>query len=120
VNVKRKRVRKYPTEQKRKWHYRQRYGLEFGEYENLLEEQDRKCLTCGKEHGETKGTRLYVDHDHITGQVRGLLCSRCNTVAGALEDERFYNVYKYLKDRGALARLELILREKEPEHAGTT
>lgn len=93
-----KRPRKYSTEQKRKWHFRQRYGLEFGEYEKLLESQNYKCLTCGKPHGDTKGTRLYVDHCHTTLAVRGLLCSRCNTIAGAIEDASFENVFNYLRN----------------------
>jgi hypothetical protein len=63
----------------------------------MFSDQDNKCYCCGKEGGETKGTRLHVDHNHTTGKVRKLLCNRCNYIAGAIEDERFQNVWEYLK-----------------------
>lgn len=39
------------------------------------------CLVCGATH-----SRMVVDHDHATGEVRGLLCSPCNAAIGLLED----------------------------------
>jgi hypothetical protein len=50
------------------------YGLEAGEYDRLFEAQGGKCAICGG----TRRQRLSVDHDHKTGQVRGLLCRMCN------------------------------------------
>lgn len=46
-----------------------------GEYERLLAAQDGHCALCPAT-GKTR--RLHVDHDHKTGQVRGLLCYKCN------------------------------------------
>lgn len=47
-------------------------------------EQAGLCAIC---HGETNGQGdLHVDHDHVTGKVRGLLCSRCNTGIGMMGD----------------------------------
>jgi hypothetical protein len=89
--------RKYPTEQRRKWHFRQRYGLAFGDYEKLLEQQNYCCAICDKPHGETKGTRLYVDHNHTTGTVRALLCAGCNTIVGSLEDSRLEKALNYIR-----------------------
>ena len=76
---------------------RYRYGLEPDEYYQMFVDQNNKCFCCGKEGGDTKGTRLHVDHDHKTGKVRKLLCNRCNYIAGAIEDERYSAVVEYLK-----------------------
>lgn len=52
------------------------YGLSPGEYAALLAAQDGRCAICQRATG--KARRLAVDHDHDTGEVRGLLCSPCN------------------------------------------
>lgn len=52
-----------------------RYGLEPGEYDVLLAAQGGRCAICGNRPGRK---RLAVDHDHQTGEVRGLLCERDN------------------------------------------
>lgn len=51
------------------------YGLTPDQYEALLKRQGGKCAIC---RAKPKSKRLAVDHDHGTGEVRGLLCSRCN------------------------------------------
>lgn len=51
------------------------YGLTAAEYDRLLEFQGGKCAIC---RGRPRSKRLAVDHDHGTGAVRGLLCSKCN------------------------------------------
>jgi len=51
------------------------YGLTADQYEQLLTLQDGKCAIC---RARPKSKRLAVDHDHKTGAVLGLLCSRCN------------------------------------------
>lgn len=67
------------------------YGKQFGidEYNKLLQEQDFRCAICGTD--DTKGRKsgrgggvdvFYVDHDHKTGKVRGLLCNICNRTMG--------------------------------------
>jgi hypothetical protein len=58
------------------------------EYERLLATQDYKCAICKRPREEnTLGRRFAVDHDHNTGLVRGLLCYKCNTGLGALNDD---------------------------------
>lgn len=47
------------------------YGLEDGEYDALFELQGGRCYICGR---RSTARRLAVDHDHHTGEVRGLLC----------------------------------------------
>lgn len=70
---------------------RQNYGITETEYLRLLEAQGGLCAICGKPETKTyKGTLglLAVDHNHQTGEVRGLLCSACNVGLGSFRDDR--------------------------------
>lgn len=112
-----KKKRRHIPESAQRRRMRFRYGLEPEQYAQMFEDQQNKCAVCNKENGDTKGTKLYVDHDHRTNQVRQLLCASCNTIAGTFEAdvERTFSVMKYLRKHksGALAVLELKLREME-------
>ena len=55
-------------------------------YDFLLKGQDYKCRICHKTP-EENGKELSVDHDHETGDIRGLLCQKCNTGLGMFEDD---------------------------------
>lgn len=71
---------------------RQVYGLAEGEFERMLADQGGVCAICGGEETSTdrrsgKVRRLFVDHDHDTGRVRGLLCQRCNFGVGQFRDD---------------------------------
>jgi hypothetical protein len=61
-----------------------RYGISLAEYDALLEKQGGACAICRK---RPKG-RLCVDHCHVTGMVRGLLCNECNGALGYLKDDQ--------------------------------
>jgi len=67
------------------------YGLTLADYEALAEMQGHVCAICGEPEKATNRfgelLPLSVDHDHDTGEVRGLLCSRCNKGIGALGDD---------------------------------
>ena len=67
-------------------------------YETLLVAQDYKCKICGKLHEWTKYGKLNVDHDHETGEIRGLLCNECNRGLGQFKDsiELFWKAIDYL------------------------
>ena len=58
------------------------YGITLEDYEQMIVEQDSKCKICDKVFSETPN----VDHDHSTGEVRGLLCGDCNRAIGLLRD----------------------------------
>ena len=60
------------------------YKLTVDDYDAILAYQGGVCYACGQPE-PVAGRRLAVDHDHTTGLVRGLLCSRCNPVLGKLE-----------------------------------
>lgn len=83
------------------------YGIGIEEYDRLLAAQGCVCAICGEPERQThKGTlkELTVDHDHETGAVRGLLCHRCNSALGQVQDntEVLYNAMIYLR----VARME--------------
>ena len=75
-------------------HIQNTYGLTEDMYYELLEQQNNSCGICGiseKEFIETYTgkrtlTKLFVDHDHTTNKVRGLLCDKCNRGIGLLGD----------------------------------
>lgn len=60
------------------------YGLEPGQYDLLYEGQGGRCWICQRATGKSK--RLAVDHDHVTGEVRGLLCGPCNSMLAHARD----------------------------------
>jgi hypothetical protein len=55
------------------------------EYDKLLLSQNGRCAICKKPPYTKKG--LMVDHCHRTGTIRGILCSRCNSALGLLDDD---------------------------------
>ena len=68
--------------------YKGKYGLNIEKYDELFKSQSGKCAICGKSSKEMADKkRLAVDHDHKTGQIRGLLCSDCNTMLGHFHDD---------------------------------
>jgi hypothetical protein len=85
VKAKRKAEYQAQKEQARVCKMFRDFGLTEEDYERMLEEQDRKCMICGDPHG-TSGKSLAVDHDHDSGLIRGLLCSRCNPGLGFFRD----------------------------------
>lgn len=60
------------------------YGLDEEGYALILDRQEGVCAIC-REACAT-GRKLAVDHDHASGQVRGLLCSKCNKGLGLFGD----------------------------------
>jgi len=70
-------------------------------YKILVERYGEVCGICGKEetcHNQHSLKRLITDHDHRTGEVRGLLCNQCNWKLGYLEDIEFVvNARLYLE-----------------------
>ena len=66
----------------RKYKLSTQYGLSENDYQDMLEKQGNQCAICGIDADEYKsktGKYLAVDHHHVTGGIRGLLCMRDNT-----------------------------------------
>lgn len=68
------------------------YGVSREEYLRMVETQGGCCLIC------ELPVKLYIDHDHTSGEVRGLLCNKCNTAIGMLDEDvdRFRRAAEYL------------------------
>ncbi len=74
-----------------------RYGITRQDYWDLYAFQSGVCYICRRANGATR--RLTVDHDHATGEVRGLLCRPCNNILGMFRDNPavFQRAIDYLK-----------------------
>jgi Autographiviridae endonuclease VII len=68
--------------QQRLWKYRIRYNIDLEAYGKMKTHYNGLCAICLKEPEEP----LHVDHCHSTGEVRGLLCRKCNMAIGFLKD----------------------------------
>lgn len=76
---------------------RKKYGISVDDYYSKLSAQGGKCATP-KCNNTNESKTLHVDHDHLTGDVRGLLCFRCNAVLGQVNDDKeiLQNLIDYL------------------------
>jgi hypothetical protein len=86
-------------------HYlRKAYDMSIDDYERLLRAQGGRCAVCGTQDpvlprgSSSSGLTFAIDHDHQTGQIRGLLCTPCNLGIGNLGDdpERLRRAAAYL------------------------
>lgn len=59
-----------------------KYGLDPVSFDNMFLAQNGKCGVC-----KVVLLEPAIDHDHLTGKVRGLLCSTCNSGIGLLKDD---------------------------------
>jgi len=85
---------------KRGEHLKSKYNITLEEYDKIFQEQDDCCAICGVHQSELY-RRIDVDHDHKTGKVRGLLCTRCNGKLSVVEDKEFVKeAKKYLIKSG--------------------
>ena len=62
------------------------YGISLDDYNAMLERQSGKCAIC-KTTDPGRRNKFCVDHNHRTGEVRGLLCEECNLGIGKLKDD---------------------------------
>lgn len=63
---------------------RKKLDLSKEEYENILRGV-KKCQICGGD--QVKNKRLAIDHSHVTGKIRGVLCTLCNTGLGSFRED---------------------------------
>jgi hypothetical protein len=73
-------------EQKRRGHLKNTFNITIDDYNKIFADQNGYCAIC-RLHQSNFTKRLAVDHCHTTGKVRGLLCSKCNTAIGSLNDD---------------------------------
>lgn len=87
----------------RDWELRKHYNITIKEVDQLLDIQNHKCAICKMVLLEKypNGRRGYrIDHDHITGNIRGILCQKCNAGLGQFNDDPILikRVINYLKE----------------------
>lgn len=78
------------------------YNMTYQEWQEMFDKQGGKCAICGSKGfylNKNAQLKLVVDHDHETGEVRGMLCHNCNRALGLLQDsERILSAsIKYLQ-----------------------
>lgn len=90
-----------------RYRLKKRYGITTDYWNQMLIKQDNKCGICRIDmktfvNNIPRETVLHVDHDHVTGKIRGLLCSTCNKLLGlAKENPVFLRVAaSYLENGG--------------------
>lgn len=92
--------REKKKEQSRKSQLKVKYGLTPEQYEVMERAQDGLCAICKRppQASDPKKTRLCVDHDHSTQQVRSLLCHGCNVILGLADESPavLYRAIEYL------------------------
>lgn len=88
--------RKFPDRHRasmRRYHLEANFGLTVQQYDAMLSAQGGRCAICSRTPDENFKYRpdrpfpLGVDHDHKTGKIRGLLCTRCNVMIGNASDD---------------------------------
>ena len=91
--VNQKRRGRYQAEN-RTYHLRSKYNITPEKYAEMLHNQLGLCVICGQPGKARSGggrakdsVGLYVDHSHIGGEVRGLLCHKCNVGLGLFGDD---------------------------------
>ena len=79
-------VKYYKNNPEKNLEYRvKKYGLTVEQYNNMLTEQNHCCKICDDELDMGKHT--HIDHSHITGEVRSILCAPCNQALGLLKED---------------------------------
>lgn len=106
----RRTLERMTPEKARDRNYRTNYGITAKQYDRMLAQQNGVCACCGepetdgpqgrsapKMRESGKVANLAVDHDHKTGDVRALLCGKCNKALGIMmeDPERIQKLKEY-------------------------
>ncbi len=83
-----KQRQRYRDNTRRAKHYKltSTYGISIDRYEEILESQNNSCAICHCLEPGGNGYKFYVDHNHDTKQIRGLLCNNCNFMLGQAKE----------------------------------
>lgn|SRR4030066_2219535 len=108
----------YMQRYQREYDLKNKYGLSLDQFEAILEAQENKCLICARTFtkrligsGQAPGYSV-VDHNHLTGAVRGILCNACNVSLGGFNDsvEMLEKAIVYLKTARVIPALSKAIR----------
>jgi hypothetical protein len=78
-----------------------KHGLTKADWDAMLLAQDHKCAVCGRTD-PVGNVGWHLDHDHLTGKVRGIVCLNCNSALGFVDDsvETLKRLIAYLEKYG--------------------
>jgi hypothetical protein len=98
---------------------RRHFGITIEDYEELLNIQGHQCKICGRTP-EEEGKSLAVDHCHVSGKIRGLLCYTCNTTLGHFNDSvvKLASAIRYLVESataGSISDGQVVVDEYQYE-----
>lgn len=79
--------RQYNSDRQRQYQIKAKYGMSLEDYEVMFEAQGRVCAICGTDNPHNRWKVFAIDHCHETGEIRGLLCNKCNRGIGLLDDD---------------------------------
>ncbi|MDQ3898389.1 MAG: endonuclease VII domain-containing protein [Actinomycetota bacterium] len=99
-------------------HLKRKYGITLAQYDGMLEAQGGGCCICGRPPRDD--ISLHVDHDHSTGEIRGILCFRCNNALADFQEEQqlLEKAAAYLDRQDHREEIELIRRRALGLRAG--
>ena len=91
-----------------------KYGITQADYDTLRSKQGYSCAICHvhedfapkSNKNSSSKTALHLDHNHVTGYIRGLLCFNCNAMLGKAKDNTkiLQNAIEYLKQEKQLKK----------------
>lgn len=92
----------------KKYKLKKYFNIEYEDYLTMLKKQNNSCMIC-KVNQKDLNRKLCVDHCHITGEVRGLLCNSCNRALGYFKDNinNLQEAVNYLKQSKVNASLKI-------------
>jgi hypothetical protein len=99
-------IKQYRVENRRRIYLvesQRKYGITPEQYEAICDLQKGACATCELQFDwADKQTAPHIDHCHKTGLIRGLLCNKCNTVLGLVNDsaDRLQKLSEYIACHG--------------------
>lgn len=87
---------------------RKNYGITIEQYDEMFKAQSGVCAVCLGMN--LSGRRLAVDHNHATGKIRQLLCSRCNSSIGLAKENAqiLYKLAEYLEKHETLSSIGVL------------
>jgi hypothetical protein len=95
---------RYTSEQRFASDLQRRYNLSLAEFQQMKESQNCRCKICSNElifgKANKSENNARIDHNHLTGKVRGLLCHKCNSMLGMANDNVMVlsKAIEYLKE----------------------
>ncbi len=107
------------TKKQRDQYLKRKYGIGIKEYDRMFKAQNGKCAVCLRP--PKKGKNLHVDHDHKTGEVRGLLDYYCNRrIIGRNNEDSVRKLVAYLLPEFNLIYndIDLHVLEMRTRHTG--